>query len=54
MATHFNELTDYQWEVIKEDDKYRKTGHISTWRGSGWSRPAYCKENGLTYPTFRR
>ena len=32
----------------------KRLGHISAWRASDWSRPAYCKQNGLTYPTFMK
>ena len=28
--------------------------HIAAWRSSGLSRPEYCKQNGLKYPTFMR
>ncbi len=28
--------------------------HIAAWRASNLSRPEYCKQKGLKYPTFMR
>ena len=32
--------------------KAERLAHIEAWRSSGLSKPAYCREHQLKYPTF--
>ena len=37
---------------MKRKTKADRLGHVQAWRGSGLSRPEYCRTHGLSYGTF--